>query len=230
MSVKSRSEQIRQKLRSMVLVEGIFKPGEKLPTEIVLAQQFEVSRPVIREAIKSLVAQGVLETRRGSGTYVTDDPGFSDDPLGLSDILDKTTLLKDWYETRKAVESEVVRMVVANATTEDLADLKKCVEETELAIRYGDTEFLKSDRDFHIMLASATHNTVMERLMIVLMDSFYYSMIDTLSRDWIQSAMENAKFHHNRILQAIIERDDVSATLAIRSHMYQALTDLEARK
>ncbi len=214
----------------MILEEKLYKPGEKLPTENELSLQFKVSRPVIREAIKALVAQGVLETRRGTGTFVTDHPGFSSDPLGLADISDRTTLLKDWYETRKAVESEAIRMVVSNATIEDITELRKCVEETELAIFYGDSEFLKSDRKFHITLARLTHNNVMERLVTVLMHSFYYNMTDMLNQDWVKSAMENSKFHHNRILQSIIERDTDGAVLAIRSHMFQAMSDLEIGK
>lgn len=223
----SRSKKIQQELRSMILLEEKFKPGEKLPNENDLSQHFEVSRPVIREAIKALEAQGVLETRHGSGTFVTDDPGFSNDPLGLSDLQNKTSLLKNWYEARKAIESEVVRMVVANATAEDIRMLEDCVKKVENAIRYGDKAFLKSDRQFHIALAYATHNTVMERIIIVLMRSFYYSITDALELNWYESAMQNAQLYHNRILQAIIERDDIGAVLAIRSHMSQALKDLE---
>ena len=224
---KSRVEQIRESLRTIILEENGMKPGEKMPTEMELARCFDVSRPVIREAIKALVAQGVLVTRRGSGTYVRENPGFADDPLGLSDIQDKTSVLRDWYVTRRAVESEVVRMAAKQATGEDLAQLRACIEDVDLAIRSGDTEFLKSDRKFHILLARATHNAVMERLVIVLMQSFYYSMTDHLNRTWSGYAMENARVHHERIVQAIAERDAVSAVLAIRSHMTQALADLD---
>lgn len=222
----SRSKQIQQELRALILIEEKYKPGEKLPNENALSLSFNVSRPVIREVIKALEAQGVLETKHGSGTFVTDYPGFSNDPLGLSDLQDKTSLLKNWYEARKAVESEVVRMVVANATEEDIQLLKQCVKEVETAIKYGNKEFLKSDRKFHIALACATHNPVMERIVIVLMRSFYYSITDFLELNWYDSAMENAQLHHNRILQSVIERDDVGAVLAIRSHMAQALKDL----
>ena len=65
----------------------------------------------------------------------------------------------------------------------------------------------------------------MERIVIVLMRSFYYSITDSLELTWYKSAMENAHLHHQRILKAIIERDDVGAMLAIRSHMNQALHD-----
>lgn len=224
---KSRVEQIREKIRTIILEEKGMKPGEKIPTEMELARSFDVSRPVIREAIKALVAQGMLETRRGSGTYIRENPGFADDPLGLSDIRDKTSILRDWYITRRAVESEVVRMAAEHATAEDLTDLRACIEDVDLAIRSGDTEFLKSDRKFHILLARSTHNSVMERLVIVLMQSFYYSMTDHLNGTWSSYAMENARLHHERIVQSIAERDAVGAVLAIRSHMTQALADLE---
>ena len=227
---KSRVETIFESLRSMVLSEKKMEPGEKLPNEMELARHFHVSRPVIREAIKALVAQGVLETRRGSGTYVKENPGFSNDPLGFGDIGDKTTILKDWYMARRSVESEVVRMVAENATEEDLAELQASVEAVDLAIRYGDAEFLKNDRQFHILLARATHNSVMERLVIVLMQSFYYSMTDHQDAEWVGYAKSNAQLHHHRIVKALKERDAVGAVLAIRSHMSQALEDLEERE
>ena len=224
---KSRVEQIRESLRSTILHEKRIKPGEKIPAEMELSRQYNVSRPVIREAIKALVAQGVLETRRGSGTYVRENPGFADDPLGFADITDRTSILRDWYVTRRAVESEVVRMVVENATEKDLADLRACIDEVDLAIRSGDPEFMKRDRKFHILLARATHNSVMERVVIVLMQSFYYSVIDDLSSEWAGLAMENACIHHERIVRSIEEQDAVGAVLAIRSHMTQALADLD---
>lgn len=223
----SRSQKIQRELRSMILVDEKFKPGEKLPTENSLAKSFNVSRPMIREAIKALEAQGVLITKHGSGTFVTDFPGFSNDPLGLSDLKDKTSLLKHWYEARMAIESEVIRMVVHNALEEDIKALEECVKEVDNAINYGDKEFLKKDRKFHIALAYATHNPIMERIVIVLMRSFYYSITDSLELNWYNSAMKNAQLHHQRILQAIIDRDDAEAVLAIRSHMNQALRDLD---
>ncbi|MFB0919028.1 MAG: FadR/GntR family transcriptional regulator [Clostridiaceae bacterium] len=226
----SRTKKIQQELRSMILIDEDFKPGDKLPNENELAQKFDVSRPVIREAIKALEAQGVLIAKHGSGTYVSEYPGFSNDPLGFSDIQDKTKLLENWYEARKALESEVVRMVVKNATDEDLDVIKYWVEKIELSIQYGDKEFLKTDRKFHIALANATHNPIMERLMIVLMQSFYYSVADSLEVKWYYSAMENALKHHRRILQSLMERDEVGAILAMRSHMVQATTDLLSTK
>ena len=82
----SRSKKIQRELRSLILVKEQFKPGEKLPTENSLAKSFNVSRPMIREAIKALEAQGVLVTKHGSGTFVADYPGFSNDPLGLPSL------------------------------------------------------------------------------------------------------------------------------------------------
>ena len=224
---KTRSSQIQEIIRNLVLADQEYKPGDKLPNENILSHQFGVSRPVIREALKALVAQGVLETHHGSGTFVTENPGFSKDPLGFSDIQDKSQLLRDWYETRRVIESEAIRMVVEKATEEDIEKLKNCALELEFAIQSGDSAFLKNDRKFHILMAAATHNSVMERVIIVLMRSFYYSITDQLPATWINSARENSLINHQRIMQSIIERDEVGASLAIRSHMTQALKDLD---
>ena len=65
------------------------KIGEKLPNEFELAELFGVGRSTVRETVKSLVSKGVLEVRRGSGTYVIGTNRLEDDPLGLSGFTDK---------------------------------------------------------------------------------------------------------------------------------------------
>lgn len=226
----SRSKKIQQDLRSMILIDEEFKAGDRIPTEYELAEKYQVSRPIVREAIRALEAQGMLVTRHGSGTYVSDHPGFSNDPLGLSDISDKTLFLEKWYEARQVIETDVVRLIIENATEEELSHLKDMVDQTEESIKKGDKEFLNTDRKFHIALASATHNSIIERLMIVMMQSFYYSIADSLRITWYKSGMENAMVHHRQIIKSLYDRDVEAAKEAVRSHMAQAIRDIEQKQ
>ncbi|MGB4255860.1 MAG: GntR family transcriptional regulator, partial [Rectinema sp.] len=80
-SKKQRSQEVASHIKELIRDEKL-KPGEKLPNELELCSLFSVSRPTIREAVKILISQGIIEIRRGKGTYVTEVPGIAQDPLG----------------------------------------------------------------------------------------------------------------------------------------------------
>ena len=82
------AEQVAQKIKDYILEEKL-KAGDKLPTETALAKEMGVARSTVREAIKRLESQNILTVRHGAGSFVTDQPGLADDPLGLDFIEDK---------------------------------------------------------------------------------------------------------------------------------------------
>ncbi len=85
------SQKVAEDIRQMILDKDL-KPGDKLPNEIELTATINVSRSTIREAIKILVSTNVLEVKRGRGTFVTDNPGVSKDPLGV-EFMEEENLL-----------------------------------------------------------------------------------------------------------------------------------------
>ena len=84
--------------------------GEKIPNEYELAEKFGVGRSTIRETIKSLVTKGILEVRRGSGTYVISKSSFEEDPLGLARFPDKYKLALELFEVRLMLEPEIAAL------------------------------------------------------------------------------------------------------------------------
>ena len=114
------------------------KIGEKLPNEFELAELFGVGRSTVRETVKSLVSKGVLEVRRGSGTYVIGTNRLEDDPLGLSGFTDKYELALDLCNVRLMLEPEIAMLASENATDEEKAEAR------QRAIRqYQDEELRK---------------------------------------------------------------------------------------
>lgn len=107
------------------------KIGEKLPNEFELAELFGVGRSTVRETVKSLVSKGVLEVRRGSGTYVIGTNRLEDDPLGLSGFTDKYELALDLCNVRLMLEPEIAMLASENATDEEKAELKRLCDEVE---------------------------------------------------------------------------------------------------
>lgn len=237
-SAKPLSEQIAAQLRDMIFKQHRFSPGDRLPDERSLALEMGVSRTSLREAIKILVASGVLVIRRGVGTFVSETPGRVDDPFGFAFAEDKKKLLEDWYQVRLIVESEAMELVAKNATDEELQGLE------DLARRQGDLikaagnqqqdkgntfsySFMELDQEFHSALAAATHSAVMGRVLPALHEWVYFGAAigeyPRLSRQMEQ----NARKSHLSIARFLKMRDGKGANLAMRYHMLQALEDVQ---
>lgn len=223
---KSLSESVAEHLRNMILLEGKYEPNERLPNERALAEQMGVSRPCIREAIKLLVASGIITIRRGVGTFVSENPGILPDPFGFNMIGNQKKLLSDWYNVRMILEGEAVKMVVENATDEEIEKIKQLDEEEKKLIKDNDKDFIAADQKFHKALANATHNDVMKKILPSLHEWMYFGIISANENLLSQGLKNNAFENHARILKFIFLRDGEGAKLAMRYHMLQALNDL----
>jgi DNA-binding FadR family transcriptional regulator len=155
----------RRKLLSEIVTNGILEmidtgqiqKGEQIPTEEELANQFEVSRTSIRTATKMLIASGVLETRRGIGTFVCNPISG---PLRTRNLTDRTKddrELSDLLELRIIFEPEVAKLASERVTKNDLDELERCVIELQKGVNNG----IKPDEDlgFHLALANSTKNS-----------------------------------------------------------------------
>ena len=99
--------QIEDELMNFILQEPV-AVGEKIPNEFELAEKFGVGRSTIREAVKGLVSKGILEVKRGSGTFVVSTCTAEDDPLGLSRLQDKYKLALELFDVRLMIEPEKI--------------------------------------------------------------------------------------------------------------------------
>ena len=99
--------------------------GEKIPNEFDLAQQFGVGRSTVREAVKGLVTKGILEVRRGAGTYVVSHHSVEEDPLGLSRLEDKYKLALELFELRLMMEPEIASLAAQKAGEEEKVRLEE---------------------------------------------------------------------------------------------------------
>lgn len=122
--------QIEDSLMEYILNEPV-AIGEKLPNEFELAEKFGVGRSTIREAVKSLVSKGVLEVRRGSGTYVVSTSSLEEDPLGLGRFEDKYHLALELFEVRLMLEPEIAALASEYASEEEKAQLESLCDQVE---------------------------------------------------------------------------------------------------
>ena len=102
-----------------LIIDNDGKAGDKMPNEYELAEQLNVSRSTVREAIKALVSRNILEIKRGSGTFISEKCGISDDPLGLMFVKNKLKLATDLLEIRFMIEPKIASLAAANATDEE---------------------------------------------------------------------------------------------------------------
>ncbi len=209
------SERTSDRLYEMIVDEGRYRPGSKLPNENELSAILQVSRTTLREAISFLVAQGVLEIRRGKGTFVVDHLP--------SDVLDLTSLAgvrsrvraKDLFEMRLIFEPATVALACQRATDEELQQIARKGERVEqVAAEGGDWPL--ADQEFHWAIIKASHNEYMRRLYPIINDAV--NEILQISKNRLRM-QETALADNRTILEFLSRRDEAGARHAMSVHM-----------
>ena len=209
---KSLGAQTEDELMKYILQEPI-KTGEKIPNEFELAEKFGVGRSTIREAVKGLVSRGILEVRRGSGTYVINTNPLENDPLGFGKIEDKYELALELFEVRLMIEPEIAALACKNASEEDLIHLKKLCDETE-ELYLGGHNHIQKDIEFHTYIARCSKNQVVEILLPVI-----HTAVLTFANVTHRLLREETISSQRAITSAIMQRDSVGARCAMIMHL-----------
>ncbi|MBQ3261671.1 MAG: FadR family transcriptional regulator [Oscillospiraceae bacterium] len=150
------------------LMNGALKPGDQIPTEIELAERFGVARNTVREAIKILVAMGVLEIRRPVGTFMCE--GFTEpmiSPLIYGVILGRGDSYDELMDLREIMETGTMLTVIRNATDEEIASLSEPLVALGQACRSETPdveEVFRRDDAFHEAIMHLAHSRVVERI------------------------------------------------------------------
>lgn len=187
--------------------------GEKLPNEFELGQMFSVGRSTVREAVKSLATKGVLEVRRGDGTYVKSHCSRADDPLGLSGREDKFETALELFEVRLMLEPELAARAADLATPEELEQLVALCNETERLYRSG-ADHIPKDIEFHTCIARCSKNRVVETLIPTL-----NTAVATFGSMTRRKLMQETIDTHRAITDAIVDGDAVGARCAMVMHL-----------
>lgn len=202
----------------MLIQEGQLKSGDQLPSEQELTQLFGLSRPTIREAIRSLVSRNVLNVVHGRGTFVADNPGISSDPLGL-DFLSKDTLYESLIEARLAIEPGVARLAAEKAEKDDLVRIETHLLDMEHTVHEHKVS-MSIELEFHRSIAAASKNDLIMRIIPIIMDSIIRTYRDAqrTSQDHAVALEE-----HRAVFDAIDRRDPAAAEEAMRTHLQRSL-------
>ena len=215
-------ETIAAKITELITSDDL-KPGDRLPTEHELSEQLGVSRTVVREAVKVLVATGLVYTRRGSGLYVANKAS----PFAMT-MLDSLTpgdptQVVSLYEFRLTLEPPAARLAAERITPHELRELREVVALNQRSAEIQQRQqFRESDAALHRMVAEATHNP------------FLAATIATTTRaqGWVfdiaagrtQALLLSYAEQHTAILEAIQEGEPAAAAQAMQTHLEWALS------
>lgn len=214
------SDVIVAELETMIL-EGSLEPGQRLPSERELAKRFEVSRPSLREAVQKLVARGMLTSRQGGGTYVSEKLGasFSDPLMELFSTHPEAQY--DLLEFRHALEGVIAYYAALRSTEADRAAIRKCYDELEGYHAAKDFEKeVAADVDFHLCIAGATHNMVLLHTMRALLTLLRKNIMSNLANIY-PKAGHRGKIHdqHKLLMDAILAGNPDEARRAAHEHL-----------
>ena len=204
-----------------MIIEGDMKPGHRLPSESELMQMFGVSRSTIREAVKSLKAENILEVRRGSGTYVSESTGLASDPLGL-DFVNQDQLVADLLEARLIIEPQIASIAVERATEANIAELTAIVERMK-GVMVNDASAADMDVKFHTSIAKCTQNDVLIRIVPIINESIRLGYGKTVH---VEGSFERAKACHRSIYEAIVHRNKLEAKIFTERHIWETMNDI----
>ena len=209
------SERTADRLYEMIVDEGRYAPGSKLPNENDLSLALQVSRTTLREAISFLVAQGILEIRRGRGTFVAGElPGAGMDLSVLSGLRARERAM-DLFEMRLIFEPETVALACRRATGEELQQIRKKAERTERVAAAGG-DWPLADQEFHLAIIKASHNEYMRRLYPILNGA----VNEILQISENRQQMQDIALADNRtILEFLLQRDEAGARHAMAIHI-----------
>lgn len=206
------TEQIEEQIIDYIAKEQI-ESGKRLPNEYILAEKFGVGRSTLREAVKLLVARGVLTVRHGSGTYVASPIPLDDDPLGVRGIDDKISLAMDFVNVRLMLEPEIAAQAALNATEEDIKMLTELCDKLEEKI-LKDEPYIREDIEFHTFIAKCSKNRVVEQL-IPIIDTAVLLFVNVTHKTLITETIKT----HRALTEAIRDHDSISAKTSMLMHI-----------
>jgi GntR family transcriptional repressor for pyruvate dehydrogenase complex len=219
------SEQIAVQLKQL-MVHKELSPGERLPSERLLAEQFGVSRSIVREAAKLLEQQGLVSIEVGRGTFIT-----AMQPESITDSLQMLLLQHDdglsfdhVYAVRQMIELETARIAALNASADDIDELERFLHEM-IKYRENIEEFSFADTEFHKALARATHNPLFLTLLMPI-THLLRQIQRTASRT--KGGPSDAIHFHELIVKALRNHDSDASVAAMRDHLASVLKWLKA--
>ncbi|WP_235802077.1 FadR/GntR family transcriptional regulator [Ureibacillus massiliensis] len=201
------------------IIEGIYKEGDKLPSERELTVEYKVSRNVIRQAITKLREKGLLTVKPGKGAYITE---LKDSIVGdsLIKIMNKYNYKpEELLEVREELELIIIRKSIEKAEKANIEQLKQInrkIENNTTSFK----EFLDDDYKFHMVLAESTQNPIFPILIRSFLNTTdYFSFSVSMFIKDFTDVLNVVTEHHRKLIEAIENKNEKVAVSIMREHM-----------
>ncbi|MFC4117975.1 FadR/GntR family transcriptional regulator [Nonomuraea zeae] len=209
--------QLESLLRARIR-EGHWASGQRLPSEVRLAEELGVGRSTVREAVRLLEREGWLVVRHGSGTFVADVPsGAAQD---VHDLLRRARLLEA-FEVRRALEVEAARLAAGRIRPEDVEDLRERLRVRQERIGGDPQAFVEADLEFHQAVVELSGNAVLAGLYAAARPVLLPALVDLVVHE---SAVPDMSYAHADLLSALERGDTEAAIDATVEHLDAVLT------
>ncbi len=218
------SDEVARQLTAAIRT-GEFAPGARLPSEKELAERFDVSRMVVREAMSRLKSDELIDTRQGLGAFVSAEPGrglfrLEPDPAAVKD-------LHDIFQLRVAVEGAAAGLAAVRANRSELAAMRACLRDMKTAIA-GKEDDIEADNRFHATIAQASRNPYFDRFLTFLGANLHGAIAKARSNTAARhpESVLAVQAEHEAVFAAIEQRDAPAAEAAMRGHLSAAMERL----
>jgi GntR family transcriptional regulator, transcriptional repressor for pyruvate dehydrogenase complex len=206
-------EEVARQIERLILKK--LRPGDKLPSERELAEMLGVSRSSIRDAIRSLELMGLVEPRQGAGTIVCEVSAESlVNPLSNL-LVRQQQQVSELLDFRKMLEPPLAARAATHASDEEVAEMEEILRRQDEKLRLGRLA-IEEDSEFHYSVAMASENTVVLKVLDILMDLLRETRERSLQLD---GRPQKSLAGHRRILAAIKRHDGEAAKAAMRRHI-----------
>jgi GntR family transcriptional regulator, transcriptional repressor for pyruvate dehydrogenase complex len=206
-------EEVAKQIERLILKK--LKPGDKLPSERELAEMLQVSRSSIRDAIRGLELVGMVEPRQGAGTIVRELATDSVNNTFADALERRQKSVGELLDFRKMLEPPLAARAATHASAEEVAEMEEILRRQEEKLRGGEVP-VEEDTEFHYSIAMAAENSVVLKVLDVLMDLLRETRERSLQ---VEGRPQKSLAGHRRILSAIKRRDAAAAEAAMRRHI-----------
>jgi DNA-binding FadR family transcriptional regulator len=206
------------------IASGRLRPGDRLPTEHFLSENFGVSRNVVREAIASLRAQGLIESRQGIGAFVA-APRQPSEPLqqASTQLLEGDNTIRNMFEVRAALESQAAGLAAAHMTSRRLKPIQDAIER----MRYEGAptaDTVNADLDFHRAVAAASGNDYLAAMIRTVLEPMRPLIAANFARQgpMFGNIPNAARNEHEALVRAFVDRNSAAARELMGQHIVSA--------
>lgn len=212
-----------------LIVSGHLRPGDKLPSENELSQLLNVSRSSVREALRALESNGLIQVRSGAGAFVSDDAlVISSINDAMQRVLTRRNRALKLLQVRGAIECMVVSEVASTVSASELQKLKNILDEQRRLVEERPENYLEDlatlDAEFHLALCQAGENDIASEIISALLPSFHD---DNKAIFYFEKGIQLVD-EHQRILDAISAGDGRKAEEEMRAHISRVMQEFES--